>query len=201
MNISSLTDPNPKPYLDINCHNLRCGIINCDTINTAVITTSDIEADTGVFDQVTTSSLINNNFNDSEFVAFQSSPLTLNNSTQTSSACDTSRISSAHFNLITNVYTAPRNGSYEFSLDCSAINQAAVQLVSVTMTPIINGISRIPRLLNFTTTALSQGNSIGFSDIYNLNTGDTVSYTIANSNAAVNSITISGTTFSGYQLN
>lgn len=201
MNISALTDPNPKPYLDINCNNIRCHIINCDTLHTALLTASDVEADTGVFDQVTTSFLVNNSFNDSIFASFQSSSLTLNSLQQTSTACDSLRLSSPHYNLATNVFTSPIHGRYQFSFDCSAINQVAVQLVSVTMTPFINGIPRIPRLLNISTTALSQGNSIGFSDIYSLNVGDTVSYTITNSNAAVNAITITGMTFSGYQLN
>ncbi len=45
MNISVLTDPNPKNYLDINCHNINCNSLQANDINFSDLNVNNITCD------------------------------------------------------------------------------------------------------------------------------------------------------------
>lgn len=206
MNISVLTDPNPKNYLDINCHNINnnnivCNDINCNNVDCNDIVSNDINSVTGTITTLTAVTINNVGSIGSLFKSTQSGTISLTSLANTTNVCDIAEIPSSNYNLSTNVFTVPKSGRYQFIISCGVSNAAASQSVQILVIPVINGNLKIPRGLSYPTTVLSYLNSINVAEIYNLILGNTVSYQIVNANSTANTIFLSGTEFSGYFIN
>lgn len=170
MNISAFTDPLPKNYLNINCHDINCNRI------------------------VANSSVVANRYN---FVAIQNTPVAVNAGLDTFVTCNATLFTDPAFNLATNTYTAPVSGDYLFNFSTNVETVVAVASLSILCAIIKNGVTYGKnKFLYYTSTALSQKNSICFSELVRLNQGDTVNFRVSNigsGNASTSETQIDGT--------
>lgn len=172
MNISALTDPNPKNYLDINCHNINCNIL-------------------------TANSIVNNSSSASTFSVYSTGNRTISAGQSCTDLCDTFEISNSNFTMSTNTYTAAAAGDYEVNFSFSVTNAGAPpQHVSVVYTA---GLSPITFSADYTATIASQRNSYSLSRIVRLTAGQSIGYSIT-AQAGIGNLTINNILFSGKLL-
>src|SRR5579871_6428188 len=112
MNISALTDPNPKPYLDLNCHDINCNDISCNVL--------------------TANNIINNGAVSSSFSAYSNGNATISAGGSVTNLCNLFEISNPNFNLSTNVFTAPVTGNYLVNFAFSVTNTGTSQHINLT---------------------------------------------------------------------
>lgn len=170
MNLSALTDPLPKNYMNINCNTL--------TANQVI----DVGQESSAFN------------------AYQSSPTNATPSVNLPTACDTFRVASSNFNLATNVYTVPRTGKYYFSIETMVTNTVAVQDVKLSINITVNNLSigAPPKVVQFPTVSLTLTNSVSNSAILSVNAGDQIRYSLLNTGTVA--CLVSNTMFYGFEL-
>ncbi len=172
MNISALTDPNPKNYLDINCHNINCNIL-------------------------TANSIVNNSSSSSVFSVYSTGNRTISAGQSCTDLCDTFEIANTNFDIVTNVYTAQSAGDYEVNFSFSVANAGVPpQHVSIVYTA---GFSPITFSADYTATIASQRNSYSMSRIVRLTVGQTIGYSIT-AQAGIGNLTINNILFSAKLL-
>lgn len=151
MNLSALTDPLPKPEMNVN--------VNILTAN----------------------QIINNGFISSLFSCYQTGAVTLISGASSSTLCNTSVIASSNFNLGTNLYTAPVSGQYDFYASVTILSTIASSIVSGSLQFLVNGVGIYPaRLIAIASSAVGQGCNVDINCPLQLLSGDVVSCVATN---------------------
>lgn len=150
MNLSALTDPNPKNYLDINCHNINCNeiqannltftdldITNLNCVNLSINDNYTLPTDTPINGQALTCSGGTPKWRDT-FNGFQAQlvgpNVLLAPTINTRNICNFLTLGT-NYNVLTFTYTCPVYGEYEFHYTInwqwtSTVNPASGQLDS-----------------------------------------------------------------------
>lgn len=170
-----LTSVGPKPFLNINCNS-----VNCTTL--------------------TATNIINANSNLSVFNATNSGSVIVAQSATNSALCIGSLITCPNYNPVSNIFTAPVPGYYQFYFNCSVQN-GGIANVGCRATFVQNSaLSLVQCLLTVVAPTPAFNSDMSLNYVAFMNVGDTMGYNFINTNASANTVLVFQPQFNGFLI-